>query len=161
MIYKSIGELIQGVEAQIQQTMSNDYQLLEDFLIEIIQTAIEKEVYDAHTPVTYERRGNLGGLSDPRNIKITSTEFTTRGVMLTVENITKASDDDSQGLFTSHLIEYGTIANNSPLKWDVEGVWSEPRPFMQRAKDDLGNTESARLRQIVMHMFMQVGWKFK
>ena len=65
---------IQAFHKEIKDKFYNDLletlQECKQYFIEKMQEAVQEAVYDAYTPTQYERRGEEGGLKDPKNFNL-------------------------------------------------------------------------------------------
>lgn len=109
---------------------------IEKVLAKEMSKAVQDVVYRHYIPVEYLRRGNDGGLSDVRNMKITKVEVDNGKVRVLFENLTLGQGhfspvyehdyDSLRGQFITDTIEDGITEN-----WYRTGKWSEARPFIQ------------------------------
>lgn len=109
---------------------------IEKVLAKEMSKAVQDIVYRHYVPVEYLRRGNDGGLSDIRNMKITKVEVDNGKVRVLFENLTLGQGhfspiyehdyDSLRGDFITDTIEDGLSEN-----WYRTGKWSEARPFVQ------------------------------
>lgn len=109
---------------------------IEKVLAKEMSRAVQDIVYRHYVPVEYLRRGNDGGLSDVRNMKITKVEVDNGKVRVLFENLTLGQGhfspvyehdyDSLRGDFITDTIEDGLSEN-----WYRQGKWSEARPFIQ------------------------------
>ena len=109
---------------------------IEKVLAKEMSKAVQDIVYRHYIPVEYLRRGNDGGLSDVRNMKITKVEVDNGKVRVLFENLTLGQGhfspiyehdyDSLKGDFITDTIEDGISEN-----WYRTGKWSEARPFVK------------------------------
>ncbi|MCL1696258.1 MULTISPECIES: hypothetical protein [unclassified Lysinibacillus] len=109
---------------------------IENVLAKEMSKAVQDVVYRRYIPTEYLRRGNDGGLSDVRNMKITRVEVDNGKVRVLFENLTLGQGqfspiyehdyDSLRGQFITDTIEDGITEN-----WYRTGKWSEARPFVQ------------------------------
>lgn len=109
---------------------------IENVLAKEMSKAVQDVVYRSYIPTEYLRRGNDGGLSDVRNMKITKVEVVGGKVRVLFENLTLGQGhfspiyehdyDSLRGNFITDTIEDGITEN-----WYRTGKWSEARPFVQ------------------------------
>ena len=164
--YKNFETLKAGILAQMKTVLSSNLgAMLEDFLKWEISRSVEKNVYDKYEPKAYERRKNKGGLSDRRNIKITSIELDGQRVHITAENLTEG--DWNSGQQISKIIEYGAIASTENVYWmfganDTGGdaPWLKPRPFMGELMEEIKRNPK-ELHDIIAQSFKNAGFKIK
>ena len=111
-----------------------------EYVKDVMQTVIKRDVYDVYTPKMYHRRGEYGGLADQENINTIAED----GV-LTVTNTTMAYPyldmeqntlSQNAGQLLAPIIESGNGYDYS--KWAYYGYGS-PRPFMQNTEIELLN----------------------
>lgn len=127
---------------------------LERQLKEAMLEAVERIVYEAYTPTTYDRRGSDGGLKDVDNMMITEAFFSGNNFKIIFENITKGNDTLSDE-FLTRTIEEGIESN-----WQKTGEWSEPRPFMREMYENIMANPEPLIRAI-KDAFIKVGFKVK
>lgn len=109
---------------------------IETVLAKTMSQAVHDVVYRKYIPQEYKRRGNDGGLSDVRNMKITKVEVNNGKVRVLFENLTMGQShytpiyeqpvDSMYGQFITDTIEDGVSDN-----WYRQGKWSQARPFVQ------------------------------
>lgn len=111
-----------------------------EYVKDVMQTVIKRDVYDVYTPKMYHRRGEYGGLADQENMNTIAED----GV-LTVTNTTMAYPyldmeqntlSQNAGQLLAPIIESGNGYDYS--KWAYYGYGS-PRPFMQNTEIELLN----------------------
>jgi hypothetical protein len=110
---------------------------------------VEDEVYDKYSPSSpdgepwvYERRRDNGGLSDTRNMITSSPSYTGDGVEVSIENITKGSDDNFQ---IADLVEYGDGTNGKEYEHKTNRdntayQYLRGRPFTKATVEELERT---------------------
>ena len=106
---------------------------------------VAREVYAVYSPTKFGRRADNGGLTDPDNISVTSTEKNS-GVTLTISNNTKPTGFDDIGRendFLAPIVEYGT---------DGDKPWEQPRPFMAATEKELKNGE------LIKHIIKEIDY---
>lgn len=126
------------LEAYLQK---NIYNLLfksgeiERIMAQEMSQAVWDTVYSVYDPVSYERRADDGGLSDPRNMQISEVVLDGNNIKLTFENLTKGNDGLA-GEYTADLIEYGE--GYAGKYWNnANGVWATPRGFAEETANRL------------------------
>ena len=111
-----------------------------EYVKDVMQTVIKRDVYDVYTPEMYHRRGEYGGLADQENMNAIAEN----GV-LTVTNTTMAYPyvdmeqntlSQNAGQLLAPIIESGNGYDYS--KWAYYGYGS-PRPFMHNTEIELSN----------------------
>jgi hypothetical protein len=124
MDFKSLKDLEKYLQKQIDEVLNKEVaNAVKD---EIIQT-VDSEVYDAGTPLYYDRRGfsnaslGLGGR--------TQMNHSVNNGVLEVTDDALAENPWSNGRTLAENIEYGYGLQD---KW-----YNEPRPFMAKAEEEL------------------------
>ena len=157
--YKDFNSLKAGILEEMKAVLASNLGLmLEDFLKWEISRSVEENVYNVYQPKQYERRKNKGGLSDRKNIQITSIELDGEKVRVTAENLTEGAWNE--GVEISHIIEYGAFANQTMAFWYDEGVWQQPRPFMAKLMEEIKKNPS-ELHGVIATSFKNAGFKIK
>lgn len=119
-----------------------------------VSEKVESEVYEKYSPEEYKRRGLRDGLADPDNVEITSIQSSGNKIQVILENLTMG-DDSMKGEVITDTIEEGIEEDwNNP-----DGVWSEPRPFMEVANEELKN--SGELNDAVKRALRKGGLQVK
>jgi hypothetical protein len=100
-----------------------------------LQKNIQETVYDSYSPKEYQRRGYNDGLIADENIV---GELEKDGV-LAVKDIADSNDSIFGTPYTASgtttfagWVEYGQVSDAFG-----NGVWTEPRPFMENTKEEL------------------------
>lgn len=115
-----------------------------EYVKDVMQTVIKRDVYDVYTPEMYHRRGEYGGLADQENMNAIAED----GV-LTVTNTTMAYPyvdmeqntlSQNAGQLLAPIIESGNGYDYS--KWAYYG-YGNPRPFMNNTEIELSNSKWA------------------
>jgi len=165
--YKNFELLKAGILKEMKVVLaSNLGSMLEDFLKWEISRSVEENVYDVYEPKEYVRRGGKGGLSDRKNIKITSIDLDGERVHIKAENLTTGAWNSGKEI--SKIIEYGSIASDSNVYWmfgsnDIEGreaPWLKPRPFMGKLMEQIRQNPT-ELHDIIAQSFKNAGFKIK
>lgn len=106
---------------------------IERVMAEAMSQAVYDVVYDYFEPESYERRKDAGGLSDVRNMGITSYGINENGeAFIIFENLTEGADN-LQGQFTTDTIVYGISSN-----WQApNGPWVDKRDFVGKTAEVL------------------------
>ncbi|GAA0346930.1 hypothetical protein GCM10008931_42760 [Oceanobacillus oncorhynchi subsp. oncorhynchi] len=135
------------------QTLSNLVNKLKNKVIpdvlanEVYQTVVDvesknvqKTVYNAYSPLVYKRRGENGGLADPKN-HVATFSYAGNMVTMAVRNTTKGQDGFG---YLSGLIEYGHDAGYGQYDYPYSSVqvptFLAPRPFISSTKAELERT---------------------
>lgn len=120
-----------------------------------VSDSVQSEVYSKYPrPRFYERRGLNGGLADPDNVERVSFEIGSNAIKLVYENTTEGADT-LKGESLTEVIEEGIKD-----AWaNPNGVWSEPRPFIEPAIKDL--KESNLLRKELVNVLKDAGFEVK
>ena len=115
-----------------------------EYVKDVMQTVIKRDVYDVYTPEMYHRRGEYGGLADQENINAIAED----GV-LTVTNTTMAYPyvdmeqntlSQNAGQLLAPIIESGDGYDYT--KWAYYG-YGNSRPFMHNTEIELSNSKWA------------------
>lgn len=148
--FKNIDDLINSITTDIGSYMATGKSYLQDEIAELMKDAVNTTVYDAYNPVMYERRGEDGGLSDPRNLKLVGMDKLSHKVTrLVFQNITSGNPAYFSG---DNLLDNTTetIVNGIQENWDYVGEWAKPRDFVStlneliRQRQDLINNAIKR-----------------
>lgn len=157
MVKKSFKSLA-SMELYLKERIADEIwknQGIKDVIADEISQAVIDVVYTAHDPIFYERRMDNGGLSDVRNVDMSYIDIIGKSVSVTVENLTEG-EDNMRGKFITDMIEEG-----QKEKWNnPNGEWSEPRPFMETARERLREDDS-KLRNEIKITLNDVGLKLK
>jgi len=129
--------------------------LLQQVIGNKVSSKAKTEVYDKHpNPVSYRRRGVNGGLADPDNVERTSLQTNGTHIQAIYEN-TAEGVDTLKGQELTDTIEEGISGNWS----NPDGVWAEPRPFIEPAVEELQS--ESELRSSLVTMLRQSGYSVK
>lgn len=147
------------LQKHLQQHLTNKIakeQRLKDVVADEMSQAVYDIVYAAYpNPIVYERRMDEGGLSDVRNVELTSIEVENNQIKLTIENLTEGQDN-MQGKFITDTIEEGRKGNfNNP-----NGIWAEPRPFIKETVERL-NRNPKELTKALKQSLKEIGFDVK
>lgn len=142
---------------------------VERILAKEMQKAVHMVVYRHYTPKRYERRGDVGGLSDTRNMKIVDVSVKDGNVSVLFENLTQGqthftpiyghSLDSMHGEFITDLIEEGSDGDTGG-SWYREGVWSEARPFVQQTIENITKNPD-KLVEAIKKAYRRVGFTIR
>lgn len=125
--FNSIEDLMAYVKKDIANTVVKKSVVIEDIMLDKIQ----RNVYDAYTPKTYERRYDNGGLYDRKNIQVTAMP-TGNGVDISITNNTIADGWD-KGEYLDSIIEFGTALEGD----DSVPDYAKPRPFIEPTEEEI------------------------
>lgn len=138
---------------------------IEKVLAKEMSKAVQDVVYRRYIPVEYLRRGNDGGLSDVRNMKITKVEVDNGKVRVLFENLTLGQGhfspvyehdyDSLRGQFITDTIEDGLSEN-----WYRQGKWSEARPFIQKTISNI-EANPRPLIEAIKTSYRKLGFEIK
>lgn len=141
--FANFGELEKFLKDKIANALENE---VAEIVRDHQQIAIEDVVYSRYNvvdgvhqdPYVYERRRDRGGLSDRHNM-IGTIDYTTDGVRLSIENITKGADSNFE---IAGLIEYGDGWQGKEYEYkrnrdNTAYQYLNPRPFIQTTRDRL------------------------
>lgn len=151
--FKNLTELQEWLNKNVHQVMNRSAEL-ERLLAEEMSQAVWDIVYSEHYPKVYERRGDIEGLSDVRNMQITSVETEGRRVKLTFENLTQGNDNMANEFITDMIVEGIKDKWNNP-----DGVWSEPRDFVRETARRLKENPE-ELAEVIKNGLAKKGIKF-
>ncbi len=119
MTCKNLNDLFAHIEKDVQDVLEHDVtETVKDHMSDTIQ----KNVYNAYSPMYYKRRGEQGGLIDKRNM-----EATVNGNTLTVKDIAPLDNHNTEYELDA-IIEFGL--GNQPF----------PRPFYDDTEERLLKT---------------------
>ena len=140
---------------------------IENVLAKEMSKAVQDVVYRRYMPVEYLRRGNDGGLSDVRNMKITKVEVVGGKVRVLFENLTLGQGhfspiyehdyDSLRGQFITDVINDGDIDGNS---WYRHGAWSEARPFIQATIERI-QANPVPLTNAIKNAYRKLGFEIR
>lgn len=138
---------------------------IEKVLAKEMSKAVQDIVYRHYVPVEYLRRGNDGGLSDVRNMKITKVEVDNGKVRVLFENLTLGQGhfspiyehdyDSLRGQFITDTIVDG-ISDN----WYRSGKWSESRDFVKKTIESILDNPSY-LTDAIKSAYRKAGFTVK
>ncbi|KOS61431.1 hypothetical protein FJQ98_16720 [Lysinibacillus agricola] len=138
---------------------------IEKVLASVMSKAVQDVVYRQYVPVEYLRRGNDGGLSDVRNMKITKVEIDNGKVRVLFENLTLGQGhfspiyehdyDSLRGQFITDTIVDGLDEN-----WYRTGKWSESRDFVKKTIESIMDNPS-HLTDAIKSAYRKVGFTVK
>lgn len=153
--FKNLKDLQNWLEPQLADMLLDSMEV-ESVLQDAMAKAIVEKVYNVYHPEVYERRGFNGGLSDPRNMKITGISVQNGMIKLTFENLTMGADN-LENEYIGDLIEYGEGFNGKHWQ-NSQGEWAKPRPFSAEAARSL-NENPTYLIQAVIKGLKERGFK--
>jgi len=138
---------------------------IEKVLAKEMSKAVQDIVYRHYIPVEYLRRGNDGGLSDIRNMKITKVEVDNGKVRVLFENLTLGQGhfspvyehdyDSLRGQFITDTIVDGIDEN-----WYRTGKWSESRDFVKKTIEAL-RANPSHLIEAIKSAYKKAGFEIK
>lgn len=138
MQYSDLKSLEKALTQQLTQDIGSNDKFQKAIGKKVSDSALT-EVYDKFTPYYYQRRGKKGGLADPENVERMSIESSGNQIKLVYENTTEGVDT-LQGQSLTDVIEEG-----KKDAWaNPAGVWSDPRPFIEPAIQDLQDSNVLR-----------------
>nr|DAQ68677.1 MAG TPA: type I neck protein [Caudoviricetes sp.] len=141
MEVNSLKELEAELYKRVDKALENG---VGEYVKDVMQTVIKRDVYDVYTPEMYHRRGEYGGLADQENMNAIAED----GV-LTVTNTTMAYPyldmeqntlSQNAGQLLAPIIESGNGYDYT--KWAYYG-YGNPRPFMHNTEIELSNSKWA------------------
>lgn len=141
--FKSLATIQTYLEQNLHQVLKGTA-AIERILADAMSKTVVDVVYSKYSPKEYERRGLNDGLSDPRNGIVSDVIIESNGrVRLVFENIAEGSDT----LMNSMLVD--TIEEGIQENWsNPEGVWSNPRPFMEETANRIKQNPSEVINAI-------------
>ena len=112
-----------------------------DTVTEAQSRNVEKTVYDAYSPASYERRGRNGGLADPKN-NIATFSHSLSSVKMLIQNTTKGKN---QNIYTAGLVEKGHDAGYGEYQFPYNSTgdadnFLSARPFISNTINELKRT---------------------
>jgi len=130
----NLDELAKMLAPQILNAIGAD-DSLRKIVAHSVSDSAQTEVYAKHPePKSYKRRGIKGGLADPDNVVRTGIGMANDTIQIVYENLTEGVDN-LKGEHITDVIEEG-----SEEAWaNPDGVWSEPRPFIEPTIEKLKN----------------------
>ncbi|WP_368900859.1 hypothetical protein [Oceanobacillus oncorhynchi] len=109
-------------------------------VVKVESKNVQKNVYGAYSPTVYQRRGQNGGLGDPKN-HVATFSYAGNMVTMAVRNITKGKDGFG---YLAELVEYGHDGGygkyDYPYSSVQEPTFLKPRPFISSTKAELERT---------------------
>lgn len=145
---------------------------LEKLLAKEMSKAVHEVVYKQYTPKVYERREDSGGLSDTRNMHITSVKIVNGKVQLLFENLTMGQNnfipiyeynvDSLNGEFITDTIVDGIRDNwyHPDSTDDMGRVVSERRDFIDATIKNIKNNPKP-LIDAIKECYKRLGFKIK
>lgn len=106
---------IQAFHKEIKDKFYNDLletlQECKQYFIEKMQEAVQEAVYDAYTPTQYERRGEEGGLKDPKNFDLQIFFDRDGSIVVFMKNMTT-------GVGNAFYIDEGIVTGKDFYDWE-------------------------------------------
>ena len=106
---------IQAFHKEIKDKFYNDLletlQECKPYFIEKMQEAVQEAVYDAYTPTQYERRGEEGGLKDPKNFDLQIFFDRDGSIVVFMKNMTT-------GVGNAFYIDEGIVTGKDFYDWE-------------------------------------------
>ena len=106
---------IQAFHKEIKDKFYNDLletlQECKQYFIEKMQEAVQEAVYDAYTPTQYERRGEEGGLKDPKNFNLQIFFDRDGSIVVFMKNMTT-------GAGNAFYIDEGIVTGKDFYDWE-------------------------------------------
>mgnify|MGYP003413970974 FL=1 len=106
---------IQAFHKEIKDKFYNDLletlQECKQYFIEKMQEAVQEAVYDAYTPTKYIRRGEDGGLKDPRNFDLQIFFDRDGSIVVFMKNMTT-------GVGNAFYIDEGIVTGKDFYDWE-------------------------------------------
>lgn len=154
----SLKELEAELYKRVDKALENE---VGEYVKDVMQTVIKRDVYDVYTPERYHRRGEYGGLADKENMNAIAEDS-----VLTVTNTTMAYPyldmeqntlSQNAGQLLAPIIESGNGYDYT--KWAYYGYGS-PRPFIHNTEIELSNSKwaiEAMLAEGLIRQGIEVG----
>ena len=140
--FKNLSQLQAHLEKNVHKILSKSASV-ERILAEAMSQGVIDVVYEHYSPSVYERRGDEGGLSDVRNMEISSVTVEDGKVKLIMENLTKGNDSMSGEYISDMIIEGDESAWSNPV-----GAWSVKRDYITYTVDQLKNNPSELIEEL-------------
>lgn len=138
MQFKNLADMQKGLISIIQDALVTTDDVRSE-VARVESKAVEEYVYAKYTPEQYRRRGLNGGLSDPDNLELMEEGNNGKTIRLAFENTTMGNDS-MEGEYISDGIETG-----EGMDWEnSDGEWSNPRPFLIHATEELKSNDNLR-----------------
>ena len=106
---------IQAFHKEIKDKFYNDLletlQECKQYFIEKMQEAVQEAVYDAYTPTQYVRRGEDGGLKDPKNFDLQIFFDRDGSIVVFMKNMTT-------GVGNAFYIDEGIVTGKDFYDWE-------------------------------------------
>ena len=106
---------IQAFHKEIKDKFYNDLletlQECKQYFIEKMQEAVQEAVYDAYTPTQYERRGEEGGLKDPKNFDLQIFFDRDGSIVVFMKNM-------ATGVGNAFYIDEGIVTGKDFYDWE-------------------------------------------
>lgn len=128
----NLKQLQSYVKQNLHEIAKNSMEL-ERELAEIMSKVVIERVYESYTssPTMMDmRRGNDGGLSDPRNMIVSDVKIESTGIRVIFENIAEGRDTMSDDMLVD---AFENPSGNG--HWNSQGTWSQGRGFISETAE--------------------------
>lgn len=140
--FKSLVAIQAHLEKNVHLIMNRSAEL-ERELANVMSQAVVDVVYGHYSPDVYERRGDNDGLSDVRNMSISSVSVENGKIKLIFENLTEGADSQ-YGVFITDMIESG----DDEMWSNPAGKWADRREFVAETARRLKENPEGMLNAI-------------
>ena len=152
---------IQAFHKEIKDKFYNDLletlQECKQYFIEKMQEAVQEAVYDAYTPTQYERRGEEGGLKDPKNFDLQIFFDRDGSIVVFMKNMTT-------GAGNAFYIDEGIVTGKDFYDWERSQAYylaqqgKFQRDFYTLMEFKVANDNE--LKQLIRRGMEKRGWKY-
>lgn len=150
MAHKNVKELKKAILEKAKRGVSSQLPTIQRKM----QQSIKEVVYDAYSPIDYERRGfGNGGLGDANNIVGEFTTITDNGFEYKVQNVAMPSHWYEPQVYLAPLIilgQQGAVDSGYPLKYRYGSEFTpygQSRDFISDTKEKLDGEIVANLER--------------
>ena len=152
---------IQAFHKEIKDKFYNDLletlQECKQYFIEKMQEAVQEAVYDAYTPTQYVRRGEDGGLKDPKNYNLQIFFDRDGSIVVFMKNMTT-------GAGNAFYIDEGIVTGRDFYDWErSQAYYLAQQGKFQRDFYTLMEFKvehDGELKQLIRRGMEKRGWKY-
>lgn len=139
--FKNLNNLLKHIQTKVIPDVLADE--VYDVVVNTESKMVHREVYAKYQPFIYDRRGDEGGLSDPRN-HIATFAYDSNEVRMFVQNTTTGKWNNQ---YIAGVIEYGHDNGygeyDYPFNRDGTATrFLKPRPFIRKTKEELRSSSA-------------------